>query len=219
MPIIFELSNFSKMLYEQSMTLITCFGVFEYNATKYYISETSNADDVRKELGDKKQLIPSWISFSIGYELLFKAVLARYQVLCISNNNVSKMKNTFLKGTSNDAVQNVYHFIREARVSATDSYLKGELRKKRITNIYDLSTGTLGGSIGRLKALLEQKVIQDDERAFLHSATQTLLDVRRNVDAHTFFGLTVGKSINGDLENVYLPAINLLLDVYHRPVA
>lgn len=219
MPIIFELSNFSKMLYEQSMTLITCFGVFEYNAKKYYISETSNADDVRKELGDKKQLIPSWISFSIGYELLFKAVLARYQVLCISNNNVSKMKNTFLKGTSNDAAQNVYHFIREARVSATDSYLKGELRKKRITNIYDLSTGTLGGSIGRLKALLEQKVIQDDERAFLHSATQTLLDVRRNVDAHTFFGLTVGKSINGDLENVYLPAINLLLDVYHRPVA
>lgn len=219
MPIIFELSNFSKMLYEQSMTLITCFGVFEYNAKKYYISETSNADDVRKELGDKKQLIPSWISFSIGYELLFKAVLARYQVLCISNNNVSKMKNAFLKGTSNDAVQNVYHFIREARVSATDSYLKGELQKKRITNIYDLSTGTLGGSIGRLKALLEQKVIQDDERAFLHSATQTLLDVRRNVDAHTFFGLTVGKSINGDLENVYLPAINLLLDVYHRPVA
>lgn len=219
MTIIFDLGNFSEMLYKQSMILITCFGVFEYNTKKYYISETSNAAEVRKELGDKKQLIPSWISFSIGYELLFKAVLAKHKVLGISKKDVSKMKNTFLKGTSNDSVQKVYNFISAAKVTATDNYLKGELQKKRITNIYDLSTGTLGGSIGKLKALLEQKVIQDDERAFLHSATQTLLDVRRNVDAHTFFGLTVGRSINGDLENVYIPAINLLLDVYHRPVA
>jgi hypothetical protein len=219
LPIVFELSNFSEMLYEQSITLITCFGLFAYDDNLYLINETSDADNIRKELGNKKQLIPSWLSFSAGYELLFKAVLAKHKILQIGKKGVSEMKETFIKGTSIDSVRTVYYFVEEARVSSADDYLKNELSKHRITKIYDFSTGTLGSSIGILKKLVDRKVISDDERAFLHAATQTLLDVRRNVDAHTFFGLTVGKSINGDLENVYLPAINLLLNAYHRPIA
>lgn len=159
-----------------------------------------------------------WLSFSTGYELLFKAVLAKHKVLNITKGNVSKRKDTLLNCASIDSVLNVYQFIEGAQVSAKDDYIKGELRKLRITNLYDFSTGQLGGSIGRLKKLLDQKIISDDERAFLHDATQTLLDLRRNVDAHTFYGLTVGKSINNDLDKLYLPAINLLLNVYHRPV-
>jgi len=64
--------------------------------------------------------------------------------------------------------------------------------------------------------LVNRGIISRDERWQLHTALQVLLDVRRNVDAHTFFGITVGGSFNGDLEDLYLPAVNLLLDVYNR---
>lgn len=136
MPIIFELSNFDKLLYDQSVTLITCFKVFTYDATTHLICETSNADEIRKELGDNKQLIPLWLSFSTGYELLFKAVLAKHKVLNITKGNVSKRKSTLLKCTSLDSILNVYHFIEDAQVSAKDGYLKSKLTNLQITNLY-----------------------------------------------------------------------------------
>ena len=44
-----------------------------------------------------------------------------------------------------------------------------------------------------------------------HQGMQVLADLRRNIHAHTFHSLVVGGSINGDLDELYLPAINLLL--------
>lgn len=214
---VFKLDHFSEMLFNESIALITCFGIYEYDSHNKLIAETSNADDIRKELNEKKQLIPSWISFSVGYELLFKAMLAKHKALSITKKNVSEMKQLFLRGTSFEVILKVYQFVKDARVSPDDAYLKSELNKNQITNIYDFSTGTLSSSIGKLSVLLEHKVIQDDERAFLHAASQTLLNIRRNFDVHSFFPLKVGRSLNGDLENVYLPAINLLLNIYHRP--
>lgn len=214
---LFKLNNFSEILFDEAIVLITCFGLFEYAPAKNLVSETSNSDNIRKELDEKKQLSSSWISFSTGYELLFKAMLAKHNALCIVKTNVSEMNNHFVKGTSNAAVLKVYQFVKDARVSPTDDYLKSELLKNHITNIYDFSTGTLGSSIGKLKVLLAHKVISDIERVTLHDASRTLLDIRRNIDVHSFFPLRVGRSLNGDLENVYLPTINLLLDIYNRP--
>ena len=213
---LFKLNNFSRIFFDEAIALITCFGLFEYNSEKKVVSETTNDEHIIKELDDKKQLSSSWISFSTGYELLFKSILAKHKALCISKQHVSDMKHLFLKGTSFDSVLKVYQFVKDARVSPDDDYLKGELQKNGITNIYDLSIGTLGSSIGKLSVLVERKVIQETERAFLHAASHTLLDIRRNFDVNMFFPLKVSRSLNGDLENVYLPAINLLIDIYHR---
>ena len=215
--IVFKLNNFSGILFDESIALITCFGLFEYDPVKSLVFENTNYVKIIEELDNKKQISSSWISFSTGYELLFKSVLAKHKALCIAKQRVSDMKNVFLKGTSFDSVLKVYQFVKDARVSPDDDYLKSELQKNGITNIYDLSIGTLGSSIGQLNLLVDHKVIQENERAFLHAASHTLLDIRRNFDVHAFFPLKISRSLNGDLENVYLPAINLLLDIYHRP--
>jgi hypothetical protein len=208
-----DISDLSVKLYQQSIELITCFEVLEHNANSHVVSETTNADHVRVELLKKRLLIPLWLSFSIGYELLFKAVLARHQALTIKKTGASQRKSTIAP------VLAVRRFVQSSRVSdGNNDYLHCELNVQGITNLYDFSTGSLGPSVGNLKKLVEQKLITVDERVFLNDATQLLLDLRRNVDAHTFYALAVGGSIEGDLKNVYLPAINLLLDVYHRPV-
>ncbi|MEK7353130.1 MAG: hypothetical protein AABZ77_01315 [Chloroflexota bacterium] len=220
MPTInFDISDFDQKLYKQSIILITCFAIFAYDATTCRVSETAAADDIRKQLADKNQVIPSWLSFSAGYELLFKAVLLRHKTIPITKGHVSvRINKDLLESPSIAAIQNVYSFVDAAMVSASNNdYLQRELNKQKIKHLYDFSTGQLGGLIGTLRKLLDKNVISPDERAILNNATWTLLDLRRNVDAHTFYGLIVSRSLNKDLENVYLPAINLLLDVYNRP--
>ena len=40
--------------------------------------------------------------------------------------------------------------------------------------------------------------------------------MRRNIDAHSFLKSRVVGSINGDLENIYVPMIDLLIKIYNR---
>jgi len=214
MPILFEINNFSERLYLQSITLVTCFGVFSYDAASHQVSETPNANNIRNDLADKKQLTPLWLAFSVGYELLFKSALSKHKALTISKKNVSGHNSQI------EAISRVYSYVQEAQVSApADEYLRSQLNTQGISNLYDFSTGGLGSCRACLNKLLERKLITSEEKDFLKDATQLLSDIRRNVDVHTFFGFTVGKSIYGDLENVYLPALNLLLQVYWRPMA
>ncbi len=212
-----DISDFDKTLYKQAIDLITCFATFEYDNSSHEIKESDNAEDVRKELVDRKQIIPSWLSFSAGYELLFKAVLAKHEALNICKAKVSPRVKKIPNGSKLDPIRKVYDFVLVCHVKADkNAFLQAELRKHKIDYLHDFSTMSLGGSLGNLKKLLDNKIIDNDERNFLENASQTLLDIRRNIDTHTFNSLIVSGSINGDLSNVYLPATNLLLEIYYR---
>lgn len=212
-----DISNFSDKLFEQSISLFTCFNVFVYNTATKCIEESVNADNIRLELSNKKQILPLWLSFSTGYELLFKAVLTKRQALNIKLGTVSKRSKDFKQSNKLEEIKNVYKFVFISRVSSSNNhYIRKEIINKKIIHLHDFSTDTLGGSIGKLKVLEDNDVITTEERNFLSAASYTLLDIRRNVDAHTFYYLTVTREINGDLTKVYLPAINLLIDIYFR---
>ncbi len=80
--------------------------------------------------------------------------------------------------------------------------------------MFDISTGTLGPLIPRLRHLVAKGILTENE---CHDVTNALLvfaAIRRNVDAHTFFGITIAGAIQHDLPNLYVPMVNTLIQAY-----
>ena len=90
------------------------------------------------------------------------------------------------------------------------------MKNKKIRHTFDIDTGTIGSGKDNLSRLKKQGKISDDEHRCLLNALTVFCDVRRNTDIHTYYGWTVGGSINQDLDAVYLPMVNLLFDIYRR---
>jgi len=194
---------------------MSAFDIFKYDPGLNELRETSKADKVRDDLASKYQLIPMWLSFSTGVELLAKSVLIKYNVLSIEKKKRTDKHKLLIKNVSNyQSAKLVYDFINLAFIKYDDHELspfEWSCVNVDLAHIYNINMGTLGTVITDLKKLKSNGILSPDQYGELVNALQVLSDIRRNVDAHTFYGLTVGKSINGDLENLYLPAINLLL--------
>jgi hypothetical protein len=212
-----SLNEFDAMLKKHSIGLITAFGVFEYDSLTNAINESSRADEIRGELATKYQLIPLWLSFSTGVECLAKSVLIKHDALDISiKNKTGKHKCLREKASNYQASLLPYELINAFQIDYTKETLTAfEWRcvRKGVTHLYNLQIGTMEKVIKSIGRLQQQSIIDDDQSFCLTNALQVLADLRRNIDAHTFHGLVVGKSINGDLEQLYLPAINLLLQL------
>lgn len=213
--ILVSVHEFDAALKKHSIGLMTAFGVFEYNSTANTINDSSRADEIRRELGPKNQLVPLWLSFSTGVECLAKSVLIKHNVLDISvKNKTAKYKGLKDKASNYHASLQPYEYVNALQIDYTQEPLSAfEWRcvRKGVTHLYNLDIGTMKiviQSIGRLRL---QNIIDDDQSLCLSNALQVLADVRRNIDAHTFHSIVVGSSINGDLNKLYLPAVNLLL--------
>jgi hypothetical protein len=218
MGILSDVSLFHERLFEHALKLYTAFGVFRYDESSHTIQPVADADNVRSELAKRNLLMASWICFSVATECLFKAVLCKHECLNIERKNVTQKDNSLDKQAVNyAAARDVYAMLKVWLVHA-DSFpwLARELRAKKVTHLFDFSTRTLGACIDSLGTLEKRGKITQAERRNLFNAMRVLSDVRRNVDAHTFYGITVGGSLQGDLDNLYQPSISLLLDVYHR---
>lgn len=212
-----DISKLDKELYNKSIIFMTCFDRFEYDESKHQIKECSNIEEVIKSLADKQQITPFWISFSVGYEFLFKAILTKYEALSFRKTRASTRINNFKPCSNIESIKRVYSFVADSYIVAPKNpYIQNELKNTEIDHLYDFSIGTLGRSLENLQILEDKKIISADERAFLDNASHTLLDIRRNIDVHTFLLLNIAGSLNGDLKDVYIPAINLMLDIYHR---
>jgi hypothetical protein len=215
LKILKSLHEFDAALKKHSIDLITAFGVFEYDGLANAINESSKAKEIRREIGNKHQLVPLWMSFSTGVECLVKSVLIKHDALEISiKNKTAKYKCLWNKASNYEASLQPYGFINAFIIDYTKEPLTAfEWRciHKGVTHLYNLQIGTMEQAIQSLGRLQQRNIIDDDQRFCLANALKVLADIRRNIDAHTFHGLVVGSSINGDLEQLYLPAINLLL--------
>lgn len=215
MKILGSVHEFASALKKHSIGLITAFGVFEYDRIANTINESSRADEIRRELGPKNQLVPLWISFSTGVECLAKSVLINHDALDISvKDKTAKYKRLQNKASNYQASLQPYEFMNALLIDYTKEPLTAfEWRcvRKGVTHLYNLQIGTMEQVITSMGRLRQQNIVNDDQRFCLSNALQVLADVRRNIDAHTFHSIVVGKSINGDLDKLYLPAVNILL--------
>ncbi len=55
------------------------------------------------------------------------------------------------------------------------------------------------------------------EKDEIYKALEVFRIMRRNVDSHIYLKSRTAGSINSDIEDVYIPVINLLIDIYKRP--
>jgi hypothetical protein len=85
------------------------------------------------------------------------------------------------------------------------------LKEKKISRLYEIDLGTLETCQQGLAKLRDRRIISQGEYDDLFNAIDVLRDVRRNFGVHNVSPLRVQGSINGDLEKLYLPMINVLL--------
>ena len=210
-----SLHTFDSMLRNHAIGLMTAFGVFQYDSDANTLTKSLQASDIKREPQTKCQIIPLWLSFSTGIECLAKSVLIKHGVLRIKKKEKTEKQSQLRKNASNyEAAIQAYVFINALYIDYTGPSLtpfEEHCVEKEILHLYNLNIGTLGDVINHLGTLREKGVIDDDQTGCLANALQVLSDIRRNIDAHTFYGITVGGSINGDLDELYLPAVNLLL--------
>jgi hypothetical protein len=215
------LGRFAENAREHAIRLMGAFGVFTYDEACNTVVLAADADVRRSKMAEQHQLVPMWASFSIGVECLLKAVLCHHESLPIKKGKVSeRLSHLRPEGKNYGDARHVLTFVGGIDVYAEpDTWLSRQLAAEGIDKLYDVNTGTLEDNINALKKLFLKGLITREERWTLHNALLVLKDIRRNIDLHTFHGITVGGSFGGDLEKLYLPAVNLLLEVYSRSPA
>lgn len=219
MPLISkDFSTFAENTRKHALGMMTAFGVYEYDESSNRLNLASNAQEIRADLHKKYQLVPLWASFGIGVECLLKGVLCRHECMPVRKGKVSERVGELRpEGSNYPQAKHVLEGAGSIAVTAQGNrWLERMFAEKGIDKLFDIDTCPLNDNINALKQLVTKGLITREERWSLYNAIVVLKDVRRNVDVHTFYSITIGGSFNGDLENLYLPAVNLLLDVYCR---
>jgi len=222
-----DVSDFAESARKHALGMMTAFGVYEYDGASNQLRLVSNVKDVRRELSKKYHFVPAWACFAIGVECLLKAVLCRHECMQVRRGKVSQRHGELRPAGSNHSqAKHILGLVASiVAVAKSNAWLEGMLHKKNITKLYDIDTHALRNNIEALACLVKKDLMTEAERWSLHNALVVLTNVRRNVDLHTFYGLTVGgpfrvkdggSVISDEIEDLYLPAVNLLLDIYNR---
>jgi len=113
-----DISNFPEMVRRHAIGMMTAFGVFEYDENANAIAFSADAQAIRSQLSKKYQLVPMWVSFSVGVECLFKAVLCKHQCLVVSRGKVSSRAAELNRAAPNfPAAKRVYDGVNAITVS------------------------------------------------------------------------------------------------------
>ena len=201
-----------RNLYEYALEMIGCFGDFR-------LSEDGRSVAWAKETKTAGSGLSSamWLCFCVGVECLTKAVLIKYEVSIISNSRTTRDVNKLRQAGNIEAAKSVFGWIQAMELYANSwNWMKRQLRRNDITRFYDLSARTFDKARKSLPELVKRGVMAVDECKSLQNAILVLASLRRNPIAHTAPRLRVHGSINGDIESLYVPAVNKLIEVYHR---
>lgn len=67
-----------------------------------------------------------------------------------------------------------------------------------------------------IKKLVDKGIISQVELTLLNRSLELFTVIRRNIDSHIFLKQRIVGSINHNIENVYIPMVNLLINIYNR---
>ncbi|MBW4541385.1 MAG: hypothetical protein KME43_19930 [Myxacorys chilensis ATA2-1-KO14] len=219
MTITQDFSDFPKALHKFAIDQVTWLNILEFDESAYAIQEASDAEQKRQLLleNDPYGYWVWWLRFSTGFEALIKSVFLSNEISLISKNDHLKKGVTGSEELPTPEAAKVYGFIEATRVLVSiNVWLQQELTRLNINHPYEINTGTLGKYKNNLERLEAKSKISSAERIFLKDAITVLSDIRRNVDAHVSLKSQIGGSINGDLSQLYIPSINILLLAYQR---
>ena len=226
-----DFSNWADSLFQYSLKLICNKGILEYDELSGVIQFSTDYQDKQREL--LKELLEAhlyWNGLGVGVECLAKSVLIKHEVMSIKKRNIldkiPAQKTSFNSyqelqqyriSNELDDIHKVYGHALSSDISAnTNSWLNQQFKSKDINHPFEINTPTLGKIYNsEIRELLNKGTILQDEFTFLNRSLELFTIIRRNVDSHIFLKLRVIGSINHDIENVYIPMINLLIKIYN----
>jgi len=218
MPMYHDFSDFPEALYRFAIDQMTWRGILTLETTKQ-LFEAPNAHELRKALlqEDKYGLWVWWLRFSTGVENLVKAVFLRHHISLLSKRNLTARAPGGSEALATADAAEVYRIVSSIHVIAKNNpWLAGEFQRLGIQHPMEINTSTLGKYRDSLGLLVNAGKLKAPEQTLLSDALIVLADIRRNVDAHVFLKIQIGGSMQNDLTRVYLPAVNVLIDVCHR---
>lgn len=225
------MSNWSNSLLDYSMDLITYGDVFVLEGEDNTLKLVENVDELRKSWikNDNPLRHVFWLSFCVGVECLCKAVLIEHKSLPIKKRNVLSKYSTkthfdnyqelkqYREKKKKDIHHSVYRTGKNHVKASNNEWLQNQFDKNDIEYSIEINSRTLGFIYNHgFEKLYEKEIIDEDEKVSLEKGIQTLTDIRRNVDAHIYLKSRTVGSINKDIEKIYLPNINLLLNIFKR---
>ncbi len=202
-----------RNLYQYALEMMTCFGDFRLSEDARSIASEPDTNTAKSGLSSAM-----WLCFCVGVECLTKAVLIKYEVPIISNSRTTRDVSKLQKAGGNvDAAKSVFEWMQAIEVHADSwEWMKRQLRKNDITRLYDLNIRTLDKARKCLPELVKRGAMTAHECKCIQNAILVLASVRRNIAAHAVPRFRVHGSINHDIERLYLPAVNKLIEVYDQ---
>ena len=214
-----DISILPEHLYAYAIELMTAFGYFVFDENSRILSVASDADGkIIESLRANKFTMPMRLSFNVGIECLLKAVLLKCEIPIISHSRATKTKAKLLTTARNySSAEEICDFIADWGVYADSwTWARKQLAAKNIFHMFDISTGTLGALIPQLRHLVAKGIVTEDEYKDMTNSLLVFAAIRRNVDAHTFFGIKIAGGIQHDLSRLYVPTVNTLIQAYWR---
>lgn len=219
MAFIHDFSDYPDALLVYAIDQMTWGAVLSYDAASRTLAEAADANERRAALltRDKYAFWDLWMRFSSGVENLVKADFLRHEVFVLRKRDLLAKAPGAGQALQTRAASEVYRHVGARRLAAShNAWLQEQFIAAGIAHPMEIDSRTLGYYQRNLHELQARGKMTAPEAQQVGDALEVLGDIRRNVDAHVFLKSQVGGSIQGDLTNVYLPAVNILLDVFHR---
>ena len=197
MALIHDFSDIDDANYKYAISLFLTDGFLFLHNNRFELS-TDFTQRVQEEISCQYPWRFFWISLSLGIEILAKSVLIKHEIDIFTKKNNNSFGNGWMVKASNN------------------SWLSNILTSKNIEYVNQLNTGTLGKLYNSsFRELKNNNIITPIELDQINCALKQLADERRNKDLHFYFKSNTFMN-NNDLNDNYLPLINLLMEVYER---
>lgn len=227
-----DFSKWGESLFNYGKTLVSYKGILEFDGN----DDVSFAADYKQKQAELLNNIIEahlyWIGFGVGLENLIKATLIKHKVLSITrrndfDNKLPVMETQFADYTELqsyrqssilDRYQKVYQHVNEVTLTADNNpWLGQQFLNVGINHPLEINTPTLlklsSKEIPKLE-IIGKITFQESDDIF--KALEVFRLMRRNVDSHIYLQSRTIGSIDRDIDDVYIPLINLLTNIYNR---
>jgi hypothetical protein len=229
-----DFSGWEESLFKYGKQLLSYKDIIAFDAND---NASLAADYKVKQASFFNQIVEAhlfWIGFGVGLENLAKAVLLKHHIPIISrrgnfdgkippsrtNFHDYQERQTYNAAYVLDKYQKVYQHVFSTNVSAKNNqWLADQFQNAGIQHPLEINTPTMHALYETwLPRLVPLGIITNTEKEEIQKSMEVFKLMRRNVDAHIFLNGRVIGSIDRDIEDIYLPLINLLIEIFKRPL-
>ncbi|MDF3818511.1 hypothetical protein P3G55_01290 [Leptospira sp. 96542] len=158
MALVQDISDWDKSLFDYSISMISLENIFLFEKHSNKISINKDKSKIYKTWStDRRKSDLFWLSFSLGVECLFKAVLIKHKSIQLEKKNIDN-RMSHLKIEANKSIyQALYSIIPTSR---KNEFLSETLINNKIDYLYQIKTPTLDQIRTKYLSILKTLIFQ-----------------------------------------------------------